>query len=167
MDADDLGAHVRIGRVLAGEGLGGAPDLEAARRPWVDRGEVVDHERDLAVGPDVAELAGVAQVAAADVDNAGLGIDLEPDGAVLQRAIGRLGGQAPEALGPQVLKFGFGEYHARQTTPPAPAAPRSSGPAAPRSSGPAAPRRAAGVRWCAWVKLYQFPESSRTTASMP
>src|SRR5215813_15292382 len=127
MDADDLGAHVRAGRVLAGEGLGGATDLEATRRPRVDRGEVVDHERDLAVGRDVVELAGVAQVAAADVDNAGLGIDLEPDGTVLQRAVGRLGGQAPEALGPQVLKFGFGEYHAAKLPRRPGGAPRAAG----------------------------------------
>src|SRR5215510_12177535 len=60
MDPDDLGTHVRVGRVLAGECLGGAADLEAAHR-----------------------------------------------------------GQAPEALGPQVLKLGFGEYHVSQTYSPA------------------------------------------------
>src|SRR5215510_8652061 len=119
MDPDDLGTHVRVGRVLAGECLGGAADLEAAHRPWADRDEVVDHERGLAVGRDIPELAGVPQVAATNVDHVGLGIGLEPYGAVLQRAVRCLGGQAPEALGPQVLKLGFGEYHVSQTYSPA------------------------------------------------
>src|SRR5262245_45088267 len=88
MDPDDLGTHVRVGRVLAGECLGGAADLEAAHRPWADRDELVDHERGLAVGRDIPELAGVPQVAATNVDHVGLGIGLEPYGAVLQRASG-------------------------------------------------------------------------------
>src|SRR5262249_46085394 len=94
MNANDLRAHVRAGRRLAGERLGGAADLETAHDPGVDRRDVVDHEGGLPVDRDVVELAGVAEVPATDKDHPGLGVDLEPDRAVLQCAVGRLRGQA-------------------------------------------------------------------------
>src|SRR5262249_33493482 len=89
MDSDHLGAHVRAGRDLAGEGLGGAPNFDAAHDPRVDRGDVVDHETPLAVGGAVAELAGRAQIPAADVDHATFLVDGEADRVVLHRAVGR------------------------------------------------------------------------------
>src|SRR5258707_14211704 len=110
MDPDHLGAHVRAGRGLASEGLGGAPDLEAAHNPRGDRGDVVDHESHLVVGGDVAEFAGLAEVQAADVYHACSLVDREADRVVLERAITRERREPPEPLGTQVPELTVAEH---------------------------------------------------------
>src|SRR5690606_32159801 len=71
VDADDVVAALRR---LQDGGLGAPADLDAADTPRPDRDEVVHDERDLVVAADVAVLARLGEVVAADVDGAGLGV---------------------------------------------------------------------------------------------
>jgi hypothetical protein len=62
--------------------LAGAADLDPARSPGVDAGEVVDHDRHLGVGLQVSVLLGLGEAVAPDIDGrailgsvAGIGVD--------------------------------------------------------------------------------------------
>ena len=90
----------------AGDSFGDTANLETAHHPRIERGNVVDHERNLPVGRDIVELPGVPQVAPSDLDDSGPRIDFEADGAVLQRPVRPQRGQATEPLGTQVFDLG-------------------------------------------------------------
>src|SRR5580698_8797609 len=105
-DADDLAAHERYGRLHVLQRHRGAADLEAAHRPRVPRDEVVHDEGDLAVGLDVAELAGGAHAMATDEDVAGLLVEEGADRAVLGCAVRIDGGEARQGLVLQVVALG-------------------------------------------------------------
>src|SRR5262249_779692 len=92
------------------ERLGGAADLDHAGPPWVDGGEVVDHERDGRVGLHVLELPAAAHACAADEDPS-LVVDAEADRVVLRRPVGPHCRASAEVVGPEVLPLRIGELH--------------------------------------------------------
>src|SRR5215210_7248060 len=67
-------------RPLPLDGLCAAPDLDAARLPRIDAGQLVDHDRRPPPAPDVPELLGVGDVDAAHVDRLQLAVEPPADG---------------------------------------------------------------------------------------
>jgi orotate phosphoribosyltransferase len=103
----DQGAAVRA----VVEGLRGAPDLQEPDPPRIGGGDVIHHERGLAVAADVMELLAGRQVEAGHVDRAEPRVDVEPDGLDLRAAVRLDGGQPAERLAAEVDLFGVGEGH--------------------------------------------------------
>jgi hypothetical protein len=83
--------------------LGPAPDLDHAWGPWVDAGEVVDHEGGVAGGPYVAELLRRGHAESADVDHVFLGGVAEGDRHDVRSAVTADRRQPSEALAGQIV----------------------------------------------------------------
>jgi DNA-binding transcriptional MerR regulator len=110
VDPDDGPADLGGGVVRVGQRLGVAADLQAADPPRVDGGDVIDNERDLGSLGDVAELAAVGHVPAADVDGSQLVVVPEPDRVVLHGAVAPDRREPAKPLPAQVLEIGLGEH---------------------------------------------------------
>src|SRR5438445_11681205 len=80
----DAPRHDAIGmdsdhRLRIGERFGAPADLDAARSPWIDAGQVVDHDGGAPRSPHVAVLLRALELTPADVDGVGLRVVAPPD----------------------------------------------------------------------------------------
>lgn len=113
VDPDDLRRQVACRVLRADGGLCPAPDLQEVRPLHSRRGHLVNHERHVRVGADIAVLGAGAHLVPGQVDRAQVRVVREPQRLDLGDAARADGGQVPASLPGQELPFSVGEGHDR------------------------------------------------------